>query len=139
MREETSSGIVVFRLADNKREYLLLDRREGFLDFPKGHIENGESETEAAERETREETGVETKPIPGFRKEVRYWFKFRGETIHKKVIMFVGQVPGDADPQFSFEHVGLRWLKYEDAMDLLRFDNQRELLEETENFLSNNT
>ena len=42
MKEEVSSGIVVFQEEKGKRKYLLLNRREDFLDFPKGHIEEGE-------------------------------------------------------------------------------------------------
>lgn len=136
MKVETSSGIVVFRVREGEREYLLLERKEGFLDFPKGHIENGESETEAAARETLEESGLDVKPIENFRKEMEYWFKFKGQTIHKKVVMFTGESRDDSSPQISFEHVGLRWLSYQDAMDELRFENQKELLEEVEKFLS---
>ncbi len=136
MKAETSSGIVVFRIHNNEREYLFLERREGFLDFPKGHIENGESEIEAATRETEEEAGVKVSPIEGFRKEMDYWFRFHGESIHKKVVMFTGKVSNDASPQISFEHVGLRWLNFQDSMNLLKFDNQIELLEEVEKFLS---
>ena len=34
--------ILVYRIGqDGKREYLFLVRKEGFLDFPKGHIEEG--------------------------------------------------------------------------------------------------
>lgn len=138
MKVETSSGIVVFRNHNSEREYLLLERREGFLDFPKGHIEKGETEIEAATRETEEEAGVVVTPMKGFRKEVEYWFKFRGQSIHKKVVMFTGKIAPDASPQISFEHVGLRWLNYRDAMDQLRFDNQLELLEEVEKFHSDN-
>lgn len=136
MREDTSSGIVVFRLNGTEREYLLLDRKEGFLDFPKGHIEKGESEQMAAKRETLEEAGLDVIPMEGFRRVMEYRFKFKGEIIEKKVIMFTGQVSPDASPQFSFEHVGLRWLKFGEAMELFKFNNQRELLEECEKFLS---
>ena len=136
MRVETSSGIVVFRVTDKERQYLLLDRKEGFLDFPKGHIEKGETETEAALRETLEESGLQVTPIPGFRKEIDYWFRHQGELIHKIVVMFTAKVSNGASPEISFEHVGLRWLNYEDSMNLLKYDNQKELLEEVEKFLS---
>ncbi len=136
MKVEKSSGIVVFRISDEERQYLLLERKEGFLDFPKGHIENGETEIEAAMRETLEESGLEVVPRDGFRKEMDYWFKSKGELIHKKVVMFTGEVSNGAAPEISFEHVGLRWLNYEDAVELLKYDNQKELLAEVEKFLS---
>ena len=155
MKEEVSSGIVVFRVEGGIRKYLLLNRMEGFLDFPKGHIEAGESEEIAAERETLEETGLNVKPIPGFRKEAAYWFRARamspvekeasvsqyakkrarGELIHKKLVMFLGKAPDGESPIVSKEHTGFQWLDYSQCMSLLRYDNQKELLEEAENFL----
>jgi hypothetical protein len=39
MRNEVSSGILVFREVNDKREYLFLKKGEDYLDFPKGHIE----------------------------------------------------------------------------------------------------
>ena len=58
MEREKSSGMVVYRTVNGSREFLLLERKEGFLDFPKGHIEAGETEEIAAIREVREETGL---------------------------------------------------------------------------------
>lgn len=156
MREEVSSGIVVFRELGGKREYLLLSRMEGFLDFPKGHIEQGESEESAAERETLEETGLSIKPIPGFRKETAYWFREPARTqderqsapsqyarrrsdrelIHKTLVMFLGKADKNGSPEVSSEHTGFQWLDYGQCRERLRYDNQKELLEEAEKFLS---
>lgn len=134
MKNEISSGIVVFRRNSHEREYLLLEKKDGYLDFPKGHVESGESEEEAAKRETQEECGLEVVPMDGFRSEMAYEFGNTKDPIHKKVVMFAGEVPADASPRISFEHVGLRWLSFVDAMDQLRYDNQKELLEEVEKF-----
>lgn len=136
MKVEVSSGIIVFRDRDGSRSFLLLDRKEGFLDFPKGHIEKGETEIEAAVRETSEETGLEVTPIEGFRKEMEYWFKFKGELIRKKVVMFVGESLNNDSPTVSFEHMGYRWLDYDEALGQLKFENQKKLLEEVQAFLN---
>jgi DNA polymerase len=156
MKEEISSGIVVYREENGARKYLLLNRREGFLDFPKGHIEAGENEETAAERETLEETGLHVKPLPGFRKETVYWFRAPAlteeekeqsvsqyakkranrELIHKRLVMFLGKAPHGEEPEVSVEHTGFQWLDYERCLSLLRYDNQKELLGEAEKFLS---
>ena len=156
MKEEVSSGIVVFQEEKGTRKYLLLNRREGFLDFPKGHIEAGESEEKAAERETLEETGLNVKPVNGFRKESEYWFRApprtsddrslsysqyakkrgSGELIHKRLVMFLGRALENQSPKVSIEHTGFQWLDYEQCMSKLRYDNQRELLVEADEFLS---
>ena len=52
---EHSCGIVLFH--ENK-VLLLKYKGGGHWDFPKGHIENNESETETALRELKEETGI---------------------------------------------------------------------------------
>lgn len=156
MREEISSGIVVFREHRGKREYLLLKRREGFLDFPKGHIEKGESEETAAQRETLEEAGLNVKPIPGFRNEADYWFREPARTseeressasqyakkrenrelIHKKLVMFIGKALDGETPKVSIEHIGHKWLDYGQCKSRLRYDNQKLLIDEAEKFLS---
>lgn len=155
MRDEISSGIVVYRESGGKRTYLLLGRQEGFLDFPKGHIEDGETEREAAIRETLEETGLEINPAEGFRHEMDYWFRAPamsagerelsvseyaktrtgGELIHKRLVMFLGRAPEGASPKVSIEHTGVEWLNYDQCTRMLKYRNQRELLEAVEKFL----
>lgn len=134
---EISSGIMVYRdTREGSREYLFLVRKEGFLDFPKGHIEEGETEVTAAVRETLEETGLTVDPIPGFRHEMDYWFSHREQKVRKKVVMFVGKVQDSQSPTISHEHVGFVWMKYEDAVKSLSYENQRTMLQEVEKFLS---
>jgi len=76
MPTEKSAGAVVFRHSKNKTEYLLLHYGVGHWDFPKGHIEKGESEEEALRREVFEETGIkDLRIIPGFSHTMKYFFK----------------------------------------------------------------
>ena len=48
---EKSCGAVVFTRIDNNIKYLLIQNLEGIYGFPKGHVEDGESETQTAIRE----------------------------------------------------------------------------------------
>lgn len=59
MAFEFSAGLCVVRKGLKNREALII-RREGdlFYEVPKGHLEEGESLQQAAERELREETGI---------------------------------------------------------------------------------
>ena len=43
--KEKSCGIVVFHRKDEECEFLLLHYPEGHWDLPKGHVEEGESES----------------------------------------------------------------------------------------------
>lgn len=128
MERELSSGIVVCRKIGSNTEFLLLERREGFLDFPKGHIEPGESEIEAAIREVKEETGLSLEPVDDFRYVQTYWYTVSKGKIQKSVIMFLSVVPGDSEVNISHEHKGYRWLTLEECDKQLSYDNQKELL-----------
>ncbi len=80
MKSEKSCGIVVFREELPERLYLLLHYEEGHWDFPKGHIEAGETEKEAAFREVYEETGIpepDFELMMGFRERIEYYVQAR--------------------------------------------------------------
>lgn len=57
MKKEKSAGAVII----NDKKVLLLHYSSGHWDFPKGHIEKGETELETAKREVKEETGLDIK------------------------------------------------------------------------------
>ena len=58
INHEYSAGVIVFKRDRGKLKYLVIKSFTGVHGFPKGHIEAGESEKEAAIREVLEETGL---------------------------------------------------------------------------------
>ncbi len=138
VRRERSAGFVVFtEQENNKRLYLLLLYPSGHWDFPKGHVEEGESDLRAALRELKEETGLtDIEVIFGFRKEISYYFTDSGERVLKTVVYYLGR-SRSTDIVFSAEHKGYVWLPYEDALARLKFKTSREVLEAAEKFLRN--
>lgn len=145
MRVEKSAGAIVFRRHNKKTEYLLLHYGAGHWDFPKGHIERGESEEDALRREVFEETGIkDLRLIPGFRKMMRYFFrayphkrsKASGrETIMKLVFFYLAETK-TKKVKLSFEHTGYKWLPYEKARRQLTFQNAKEMLKAANSFLA---
>ena len=70
---EKSCGALVYRKFHGNIELLLIKHANGgHWSFPKGHVEEGETETETAQREIYEETGVEVIIDPTFREIVSY-------------------------------------------------------------------
>lgn len=134
MKKLFSAGLVLFRLMNDQRYYLLLHYPHGHWDFPKGKIEEGESAQEAATRELKEETGLAAKIIKGFKKRVSYLFQEGDELIKKNVIFFMGQTSSET-VTLSSEHVDFIWLPYNQAEDQLTFANAKELLTKAELFL----
>jgi DNA polymerase len=125
MRFEKSAGIILFKSYRGRRFYLFLKRGEGFLDFPKGHIEAGESPEVAAKRETFEESGVTAVPVPFFRFDEIYWFTRNGEKIKKSVEIFLAEVNRNQKVRISKEHTGYLWLDRKSALGRIKLSSQR--------------
>ncbi len=133
--DEKSCGIVVFRETDGKRFYLVLKYPGGHFDFPKGHIENKETEHETARRELYEETGIkDVEFVDGFREEISYIYRRQGKLSNKQVIFFLGKTESEA-VEISHEHLEFFWLTFEDALTKITFDNAKNLLKKSEKFL----
>lgn len=139
MPQEKSCGVVVFRHErGGGRKYLILHYEEGHWDFPKGHVEAGEEEKEAAIRETKEETGIaDLEFLDGFRERIEYFYRQEGRTMHKEVFFFLAETK-TRDVKLSFEHVGFEWLPYEEALARITFKNSKGVLEKAENFIKTN-
>ncbi len=143
MRREShrAAGVVVFRTAEQGRRYLLLRSaltRRPLWEFPKGGIEAGETEREAAERELREETGLsrgDYSIYDAFREVENYLFTAGSgdarSLIAKRVVYFLAEAYTDS-VQISREATDFRWVGYPDAQRLLRFPEKRRVLEAAE-------
>lgn len=136
-REEKSCGVVLFHARDGKaREYLLLHYPNGHWDFPKGHVEKGESQVEAALREVAEETGIrELELLHGFRHRFDYYYQRGNARYHKEVAFFLGRVASQR-VRLSHEHQGYVWLPFEAALERITYGNARELLRRSEAFVA---
>lgn len=139
-----SAGIVVFR-EDGERRYLLLRSaltRRPVWEFPKGGLESGESEQQAAERELQEETGLAPGDyvlLDGFRAEERYFFT-RGSggdrrLIYKQVSYFLAEWR-QGEVRISREASRFAWATAEEAERLLRFPEKRRVLASAERWLA---
>ena len=100
VHEESAGGAVVW-LTDPAKVLVMRTRRPEY-ELPKGHVEPGETALVAAERETREETGlmtpVEAGPALG---SPQHSFQRRGVTIVKTVHYFVFVLSADSAPAFG--------------------------------------
>ena len=134
MTIERSAGIILFKVDGGRRLYLFLKRGEGFLDFPKGHIEDGESLLEAAVRETKEEAGISARPIPAFSVDETYWFNKGRNRVRKEVRMFLAQVGRSTKVRISHEHSGYVWLNINEALRRVKFDTQKNIMKEADSY-----
>ena len=133
MPREKSCGAVVFH-RNREVQYLLLHYGAGHWDYVKGQVELGESEKDTVMRELREETGIaNARLVEGFREEIRYFYKREGETIYKEVVFFLVEAQG-SQVTLSYEHVGFKWLNYQEALAKLTFANAKNVLKKAHEF-----
>lgn len=141
MPREKSAGAVVFRMEGGEPLYLLLHysgtgrRKKGYWDFPKGHIEQKETEQETVRREVSEETGLRNLSfLEGFRERINYFFQKKGKRIFKVVVFYLARTR-EKNVQVSFEHTGFQWVPFSEALRQLTFGNAKHILKEAHHFL----
>lgn len=128
MLRETSAGAVVFRRSKAGLEFLLLHYALGHWDFPKGHIDPGETEEETARREIEEETGIHRlKFVESFHETITYFYRQHGRKIFKTVVYFLVETR-QKRIRLSNEHQGHDWLEFEQALRRLTFSNSKGVL-----------
>lgn len=128
MAKEKSCGAVIFRRNEKTFLYLILKYKAGHWDLVKGHSEGDESEKETVLRELEEETGItQAEFVPGFREKVSYFFQRQGNTVYKEVAYFLAETPEER-VRLSDEHVAYRWLHYEEALNMITFENSRSVI-----------
>ncbi|MBM3234585.1 NUDIX domain-containing protein [Candidatus Pacearchaeota archaeon] len=138
MKNEKSSGAVVFYLEENSNEpkFLLL-KYPTYWGFAKGWLEQGETEDEAARREIKEEANLDVNFIPGFKHSQKWFFKLKGELINKEAVFFLAQISEkEADKvRISEEHDDFKWLNLKEALKLIKIKSNREMLEKAYDFI----
>ena len=135
MLDEKSCGTVVFK-KNGEVEYLLLHYGTKHWDFPKGNVEQNESEKDTALRELEEETGISNAKFVGdFKEVVNYSYRRGSAIIDKEVVYFLVLVE-DTKVTLSYEHSGYEWLNYEKAIKKLTFENSKTVLKKAHAFSS---
>lgn len=136
MKREKSCGVIVYKNHKNVNHYLLIRAYNGDTGFPKGHVEEGESEVETAVRELREETNTAALIIPDFREEIEYVIPSK-KSITKTVVYFLGECTDDNIIPQRREIKEAFFAPYDEAIKLVTFEDSKNLLKKAEAILRN--
>ena len=138
LKYEKSCGAIVLRRdrLDPKRLFLLVIRqyKGGPVSFPKGHVEEGETEMQTAEREVYEETGVLISIKDSFRETIRY-SPTRG--VEKDVVYFLAYTNRRELRARKGEIAETFWVDVRRARSLLEHENDRYVLSRALEYIEN--
>ena len=121
MKYEKSCGAVVL----DGDKVLIIQQNEGHWGFPKGHVEEGETEVQTAVREIKEETNIDVKVDDKYRYVEVYSPK---ENVEKEVVFFVASKVGGNVVAQEEEVQNIEWLSITNAMERLTYESSKRVL-----------
>lgn len=129
---QISAGGIAYRQMDDEIQVaLILVGPRKRWQLPKGAINANEQVEQAALREVREETGLETELVEPLEK-IEYWFYANqgGQRVrfHKYVHFFLMRWTGGDVADHDHEAEEARWFNIDTAIDLLSFESEKSVM-----------
>ena len=131
VREPTAGGIVFRRSKNDPKsvEILLIQDARGRWTIPKGHIEEGEKARETAEREIREETGLQEMKVLDWLGKINFRYRRGNSLVLMTTEIFLVQAMGDTNdikPEKWMSN--LAWLSSAEALDKIEYEDIGKLI-----------
>ncbi len=133
VRTQVSAGGILFRYSGSRLEVAITRhydmRGDQVWSLPKGLVEEHEAPEETALREVEEETGLRGRIVAKVG-ESTYWYADPVQKVrYKKTVHFylMQYVSGDTSGH-DWEVEEVRWVSHEEALQLLSYKGEREML-----------
>ncbi len=124
VKEPTAGGIVWRRNAKGGIEILLIQDAKDRWTIPKGHIEEGETSKQTAEREIREETGLQEMTMMSWLGKINFQYRRQQSLVLMTTEIFLVAAKGDTDDITPEEWMkGIKWLSANDALEKIEYED----------------
>lgn len=130
----TAAGGVLYKAGSSTKKVLLI-KRNGFWDLPKGKLEKGETIEECAVREVEEEVGAKNLSIEKFLCDTYHIYQAEGQIYGKTTHWYLMEFdkPGfNFVPETREGITEVKWEELEKAKKMVEFKNLVEVLNEVE-------
>jgi diadenosine hexaphosphate hydrolase (ATP-forming) len=129
VREPTAGGIVYRRAKSGGVEVLLISDSKGRWTIPKGHIEEGETPRRAAEREIREETGLQEMKVLDWLGKINFRYRRDSSLVLMTTEIFLIEAKGNSDGLKPEKWMtSLAWLSAAEALDKIEYEDIGKLI-----------
>lgn len=121
----TAAGGVLYQAGTFPKKVLLI-KRNGFWDLPKGKLEEGETLEECAVREVEEEVGVKNLSTEKFLCETYHTYQENGQTYGKTTAWYSMKFENphyDFKPQRDEGITDVKWVNIDRARSMVEFEN----------------
>jgi ADP-ribose pyrophosphatase YjhB (NUDIX family) len=130
VREPTSGGIVFRRnQKSNEVEILLIQDAKDRWTIPKGHIEEGETAKETAEREINEEAGLKEMNVICWLGKIHFRYRRQQSLVLMTTQIYLVQGKGDTNRLKKEEWMnGIGWFPFQKALDMIEYEDIGKLM-----------
>lgn len=129
VREPTAGGVIFRRGAKKDIEILLIQDAKNRWTIPKGHIEEGESAKDTAEREIREETGLQQMKVLNWLGKINFRYRRGSSLVLMTTEIFLVKGLGDTDKLQAEDWMnGIKWFPATEALDKIEYDDIGKLI-----------